>query len=137
VPSRSSEPLHAQTGSVGRCVIVSQDDLSLSWTQSVAQYTMKLLERLKATSSTDGFLLRNLTNMHPSAFHNTVHVVLRLRTLFSAFSLAMSYDAFPRSVVLFPDQSDETRFRHPSRCCEESRRLRHHISRNCEGTLFR
>jgi hypothetical protein len=84
VPSRSSEPLHAQTSSVGLCVVVSQDALSLSWT-SVTQYTTKLLERLKVTSSIDGFLLWQKLHQYASftAFHNAVHLVLRLTKLFA------------------------------------------------------
>jgi hypothetical protein len=36
---------------------------------------------------------------------------------------AVSCDVIPCTVILFPNQSDETSFHHMSQCCEESHHL--------------
>lgn len=60
--------------------------------------------------------------MHPSAPQKTFSLVLRAEGIvFGTYVLGMLCDVIPCSVVLFPDQSDDTSLCHPSRCREEGR----------------
>jgi len=84
----------------------------------VTQGTTKFLERLKIFHC--GTTRLSCVLQHPK----TVWMILRAEG--TVFGLFLLLHPLPGSVVLFPDQTNETGFRQLSRCCKEIRRLRQH-----------
>jgi hypothetical protein len=91
-----------------------QNDLSLP-SASVTNSTMKLLECLKVTSSMDVSCCgKNLAYMHSSASQKIVPMVLRDKGITAASFLGQCCVIQFHAVILFPDQSEEINFHHPS-----------------------
>jgi hypothetical protein len=104
--------------SVGQCAVMLQDDLSFPWT-SATNSTMKLLECLKVTSGMDiSCFGKNLAYMHSSASQKTVPIVLQAKGITAASFLGQCCVIPLHAVNLFPDQSEEINFHHPSPCHE-------------------